>query len=473
MLYADDLGYGDLGCYAPTSKIPTPHIDALARQGMRCVDAHSSSGICTPSRYALLTGRHHWRKFHGIVRPFGGSVFDPERLTLAEMLQARGYRTACIGKWHLGWDWTAIRRADAEPLPGRGFAAEAFDWNRPIPGGPLAHGFDHYFGDDVPNFPPYTWIEDDRVVVAPTESLAVAPQPTEGSAECRPGPMARGWRLDAVMPELTRRAVAWLHERKGDRRPFFLYLPFTAPHTPIVPTADFAGTSAAGPYGDFVAQTDAAVGAVLRALESIGASENTIVVFTSDNGPEHYAYERVRRFGHRSMGHLRGLKRDVFEGGHRVPFLVRWPGVVRTGTTSNALICQTDLMATLAGIVGFRLPADAAEDSFDLLRHWRGETGAVRPHLVHNTFADTWAVRRGDWLYLDARDGAHTRVPEWYLPTQETSANPHPHALYDLARDPSQQNNVCAEHPEVVADMRSLLLRLREQDRSAPRAALW
>ena len=208
VLYADDLGYGDLGCYNPESRIATPHIDRLASEGMRFVDAHSSSGICTPSRYGLLTGRHHWRKFHEIVESFGPPVIEPERLTVPEMMRMHGYRTACFGKWHLGWDWAAIRREGAVPStePGKpqGYAPDAFDWSLPVPGGPLAHGFDHYFGDDVPNFPPYAWIEDDRLPVAPTVPYVPSPVPSEGQAEGRPGPMVVGWQQDQVMPKIGR-----------------------------------------------------------------------------------------------------------------------------------------------------------------------------------------------------------------------------------------------------------------------------
>lgn len=471
VLYADDLGYGDLGCYAKDSKIPTPNLDRLAAEGLRCTDAHSSSGICTPSRYALLTGRHHWRRFHEIVDSFGPSVFRVGDLTLADLLRERGYRTACIGKWHLGWDWAALRRPGAEPVAGKGYDAAAFDWSLPIPDGPLAHGFAHYFGDDVPNFPPYTWIEDDRVLTAPTVPYAPDPLPREGHHEGRPGPMAEGWQLDAVMPELTRRAVAWLRERAGSAEPFFLYFPFTAPHAPIVPAAEFAGTSGAGPYGDYVVEVDAAVGAVLRALDEGGLAGDTIVVFSSDNGPEHYAYERLRRFEHASANGLRGVKRDVWEGGHRVPLLVRWPGVIAPGRTSDALVGQVDLMATIAHAVGAELPDDAAEDSFDQLPVWRGERDAVRDFLVHNTFAAKWGIRRGRWLLLAQPDGTHGKVPDWVTERFGYAANEHDVVLCDLAADPGQLHNLCEAHPDVVAELRALLADVRARGSSAPRLA--
>lgn len=469
ILYADDMGYGDLGVQNPESKIPTPNLDRLAAEGLRFTDAHSSSGICTPSRYALLTGRHHWRKFHGIVNAFGPSVFAADRLTLPEMLRAREYRTACIGKWHLGWDWAALRRPDAEADPRAGYAPDAFDWDKPIPDGPLAHGFDHYFGDDVPNFPPYGWIRDDRLVDAPTLPLQVTPEPDEGSAECRPGPMVAGWRLDAVMPRLMREAVAWIDGRKGRSEPFFLYLPFTSPHAPIVPAPEFRGRSGAGPYGDYVAQTDAAVGAVLAALERNRFTDRTLVLFTSDNGPEHYAYERTRRYEHRSTGPLRGLKRDLWEGGHRVPFIVRWPGKVVSGGVCPALVGQVDWMATVAAIVDFPLPVDAAEDSFDLLPLLRGEVSQVRDFHIHNTRAHEYAIRQGNWVLIDAPSGAVTRVPAWYDEANDYAPDDSPAALYDLREDLAQRRNLLAEHPARAAELRALLTRIREQGFSAPR----
>jgi len=334
ILYADDMGYGDLAVQNPQSKIPTPNLDKLASQGLRLTDAHSSSGICTPSRYALLTGRYHWRKFHNIVAAFGPPSFDDERLTLPEMLKERGYHTACIGKWHLGWNWNAIRKKGAKPKGAgrnKAYAAADFDWSKPIPGGPLAHGFDYYFGDDVPNFPPYAWIENDRVVEAPSIAYAPDPLPTEGAPEGRPGPSVAGWQQDQVMPTLTRKAVEYIGKQKNASKPFFLYFPWTSPHAPIVPVEEFQGSTKAGGYGDFMHQSDQSAGKVLAALEANGLSKNTIVIFTSDNGPEKYAYERVRDSKHSSMGELRGLKRDIYEGGHRVPMVIRWPGRARPG----------------------------------------------------------------------------------------------------------------------------------------------
>ncbi len=455
ILYADDMGPGDIAAANPDSKIPTPHLDRLCREGTRFTDAHSSSGICTPSRYALLQGCYHWRKFHGIVQAFGQPVLDEDRTTLAELLKARGYRTACIGKWHLGWDWAAIRKPgiDARPEGGKTpHALNDFDWSRPIPGGPLAHGFDRYFGDDVPNLPPYAWINNDRIVAPPTVPLQTPGTPAEGNWEARPGPAVDGWDFHAVMPRLTDEAMAWIGDQKPDQ-PFLLYMPFTSPHAPIVPTAEFRGRSQAGGFGDFMVQTDATVGRVLAALDAKGLADNTIVIFSADNGPEAYAYERVRAFGHRSMGPLRGVKRDLWEGGHRVPLLVRWPGRVPAGRVEGGLISQIDLYATLAGIVGTEIPAGSAEDSLDQRSLLTGTGPSRRDTLVHNTAPQKYAIRHGDWVLIDARSGGQSRVPDWFMKAEGFAQNDQPGELYDLRADPGQRRNLYAAEPQRVADL--------------------
>ncbi len=459
ILYADDFGYGDLGCQNPAAKIPTPHLDRLAREGTRFTDAHSSSGVCTPSRYALLHGRAHWRKFHGIVNAFDQPILDPERLTLAELLRGKGYATAAIGKWHLGWDWDAIRRAGTTPRVEKGnrvFAPGDFDWSRAIPGGPLDHGFDVYFGDDVPNFPPYAWFENDRLPVAPSVDLQISAETAEGNWECRAGPAVPDWDFRAVMPRLTARAVDWI-EGQSAARPFFLYFPFTSPHAPIVPTAEFTGRSAAGGYGDYVVQTDAAVGAVLDALGRKGLLDDTLVIFSSDNGPERYAYERIRRHGHRSMGPLRGLKRDLWEGGHRVPLLVRWPGRVPAGRVEDGLVSQMDLFATLAAVVGAGIPAGSAEDSIDQSACLLGTGPSRRTMLIHNTSPGRYALREGDWVLIDAPTGGVSQVPEWYALERGDAPNDQPGELYNLRDDLAQRSNRYAAEPRRVDALRQQL----------------
>ncbi|MFT4539564.1 MAG: arylsulfatase A [Planctomycetota bacterium] len=476
VLYADDLGYGDVAAQNPESKIPTPGLDRLASQSLRFNDGHSSSGICSPSRYALLTGRHHWRDFHGIVGVFGPSKFVPERVTLPEMLQAKNYATACIGKWHLGWDWPAIHKEGAKPeTVGKRqvWAAGSFDWSLPIPDGPLAHGFDHYFGDTVINFPPYAWIEDDRVLKAPDRAMDSSQwKPIkEGQWECRPGPMVTGWDPYAVLPTTAAKSIEYIRSRKNKQQPFFLYIAFPSPHAPIIPSDAFDGKSEAGAYGDFVFETDDACARILKALDESGQAENTIVIFTADNGPEQYAYARDERFGHWSAAPFRGLKRDIYEGGHHVPFFVRWPGVVEAGV-SDALVSQVDLMATLASVVGAKLPDDAAEDSHDMLPLWRGEVATVRTSHVHNTCQDEYALRSGDWLLIAAKSGYVSRRNAKWEERHTTPADDDGLVeLYNLAEDPGQRYDLAQHKPKLVSQLQKELQLIRERGHSAPRLA--
>ncbi|QDT14385.1 sulfatase family protein [Alienimonas californiensis] len=473
ILYADDLGYGDVGATNPASKIPTPHLDRLAAEGLTFTDAHSSSGICTPSRYALLTGRHHWRDFHGIVNSFGGSVFEDGQVTLASLLKENGYRTACIGKWHLGWDWEAIRNPAVGPLgKGRqkGLPPEAFDWSKPIPGGPLAVGFDRYFGDTVINFPPYAWIEDDRVTQAPTvmKDESTWPPIKEGNWECRPGPMVEGWNPYDVLPTLADRGVQYLQEQAEADEPFFLYFAFPSPHAPIIPNDKFDGASQAGPYGDFVHETDHVVGRLLAALEESGQAANTLVVFTADNGPERYAYAREQAFDHWSAAPFRGLKRDIHEGGHHVPFFVRWPGVTEPGATTDALTSQVDLFATIAEATGAALPPNAAaaegaryQDSVSLMPVLKGAPTSGRTTIVQNTNPNAYAFRQGDRLLINAKTGHHSGVDPKWLEKHDTPREQGDVHLYNLAEDVGQQRDLAAERPDETAEMQAALQRAR------------
>lgn len=477
ILYADDLGFGDLGCYNSASKILTPNLDKLASEGMRFTDGHSSSGICTPSRYALLTGRHHWRKFHGIVGPLGPSVFDKERLTLPEMLKTKSYTTGAIGKWHLGWDWNAIRKpgtAAAGRKSKKGTSYQSLDWSKSIPDGPLAHGFDYYFGDTVINFPPYCWIENDKVVKAPDTMMDTSKwkKIKEGNWECRPGPMVSDWDPYQNIPTTTKKGVNFIKAQAKTGNPFFLYFAYPAPHAPIIPNDKFDGKSKAGPYGDLVYEVDDSVGQLLNALKESGQAENTLIIFTADNGPEAYAYQRDAKFDHWSASPLRGLKRDIYEGGHRVPYIVKWPGNVPAGKTSNELVSQIDIMATIASVVDFKLPNDQAEDSHNQLPLFTGKTKtSPRTTHIHNTFANKYVIRDGDWLLVDTKSGySRRKIHEpWekkhgYKPEGNQEAY-----LYNMKEDVGQKHNVIDKHPEKAKQLRALLKKIREQGHSAPR----
>lgn len=474
VILADDLGYGDLGCFNDESKIPTPHLDRLAAEGLRLTDAHSPSSVCTPTRYGLLTGRYAWRTAltKSVLWPWDPPLIEDARRTLPELLRDAGYRTACVGKWHLGWDWPldeAGRVTDefeghTWPAARRGEIGARVNWERPIAGGPLAHGFDHYFGDDVPNFPPYTFIEDDRALLRPT---AQKPPGMFGHA----GPALPGWDLGVVLPTLAQRAASWIeeHGRTGGDAPFFLYLPLTAPHTPIAPSPHFAGKSAAGAYGDFVCEVDWVVGEVLAALERSGAAGDTLVVFTSDNGsPQRNGVGMsgpvgsvLEEFGHDPSRPWRGLKSDAWEGGHRVPFLVRWPGRVPAGAESPAPLVHTDLYRTLANLVGQAVPDDAGEDSVDQLAVLTGGDAAARDHLVHHSGNGLFGIRVGRWKLIEGRgSGGFSR----WTPPEDAPAG----QLYDLESDPAEQRNVYAEHPEVVAELQARLAEIRAAGRSVP-----
>ena len=474
VILADDLGYGDVGCYNAQSKIPTPHLDHLATEGMRFTDAHAPDAVCTPTRYGLLTGRYAFRSRlkSGVLGPWGEPLIEAGRGTLPGFLRQRGYATACIGKWHLGWDWPTKDSRPASSTDGLGNV----DFTRPIANGPTTRGFDFYFGVDVPNYPPYCFIENDRTVGVPS-----LPAPLVSGAINRPGPMLAGWSLTNILPELTLRAVRYVEDAAQSRRPFFLYFPLTAPHYPIVPTAEFKGRSQAGDYGDFVAQVDGVVGDVLAALARTGLATNTLVVFTSDNGPECVeigpgAYDRIRRYGHYSMDGLRGVKRDTWEGGHRVAFLARWPGHIPAGASSAETICHVDLMATCAALLGSKLPSGAGEDSYNILPALLGKklSRPIREATVLHGCNGSFAIRQGEWVLIDSPSGdnngnkQHPGEPDWFKQERGYTKNELPGELYNLHDDLTERRNLYAEKPDVVKRLKALLQKYKAAGRTTP-----
>jgi arylsulfatase A len=477
IIYADDMGYGDLNIQNPNSKIPTPHLDQLAREGMRFSDAHSSSGICSPSRFALLTGTYHWRRQHGIVDSFGPPFFKDTDYTLPQMLKERGYTTGAIGKWHLGWNWTLKTppsgRVEQWERVREFYRPEDIDWSGPIRGGPLDRGFDTYFGDGTINFPPYAWVENDRMVELPTSVMDINNigfETKEGSWEFRPGPKVEGWNPYEVLPTLTKRAVSWIDQQNADQ-PFFLYFALPSPHAPIIPNDEFLGKSEAGGYGDFMVQTDWVAGQVLNALKANGLDKNTLVIFTADNGPEGYAWARAENYGHFSMGELRGLKRDVWEGGHHVPFIIKWPGHVPAHSVSNEVISQVDIMATISAITGAKLPAEAAPDSYNLLPVAEGVSllTPLREATVHNTYEGIWGLRQGEWLYIDGPTGGHRKMPKSFMALRGYEEFESDVLLFDLHQDPGQRVNLSKQYPDRIKAMAALLQRYRDQGHSVTR----
>lgn len=456
ILYADDMGVADVSYGDPNAKIQTPHLDRLASQGMTFTDGHSSSGICTPSRFALLTGQHHWRRFHGIVNAFGPSVFKPDDFTIPKMLRQKGYSTGCFGKWHLGWDFDAIRKPGTKTSDK---AAESFDWTKRIPGGPLAHGFDYYFGDGTINFPPYCWIEKDRFLSIPTKPV-IKSKPLAGGGSFRAGPMAEDWNPYDVLPTITQKTVEWIAGQKKNQ-PFFAYLAFNSPHYPIVPNKKFHGTSKAGYYGDFVIETDAMVGKILKAVKEHGFAENTLVIFSADNGPETHAFERLQEFNQWSSGKYRGVKRDLYEGGHRVPMIMRWPGKIPPGSVSDEVVSQVDFAATFAHIAGHKLNKKEAIDSYNLLPVLQGAPypTPLRLATVQNTNPQKFALRQGDWVLINTSQGSAKKEPSAYL--QHFGLKPFSPEdtclLFNLKKDPGQKHNLADKHPQRVENMNTLL----------------
>jgi arylsulfatase A-like enzyme len=462
IIYADDLGYGDVQCNNPErGKIPTPNIDKLASQGMRFTDGHSSSSVCSPSRYTLLTGRYHWRTKlqQGIVGLWEKPLIAPDRMTIGTLAKQQGYRTACIGKWHLGWDWP-VTKEQRKLLSHAGTDAteehitawrEIF--SKSIAGGPTTRGFDLYFGTDVPNWPPFCFIENNRARGIPSELL---PRPLMGNNQAsKQGPALKDWKLEAILPALGDRAVRFINESVETKQPFLLYLPLTSPHTPLAVNPEWKGRSGLNLFADFVMETDAVVGRVLDALEKSGAADNTLVLFTADNGCAPYVGAKdLEKLGHYPSGPLRGYKFDAWEGGHRVPFIARWPGVVKSGAVCHQLVYQADFLRTFADVFSVKLPDNAGEDSFSLMPLFKGEDKPIRENAVSAAAKGTPALRSGFWKYIPA-------------PGSDESQ---PVQLYNLADDMGETKNLAAAMPEKVAEMNALLEKLITAGRSTPGA---
>lgn len=448
LLFADDLGYGDVACYNRKSKIPTPSIDALAKAGMRFTSAYSGAAVCVPSRYALLTGRY---AFRGAPLRWGSQpTIQKGRTTLASLLKSKGYETACVGKWHCGFE-KGVKRQD-----------------RALVGGPLDRGFDRFFGQHGSlDQPPYFYIRDRRAVDPATEPIAQSHDNSHSviyqGKFWRSGKVAPNFKHEEVLDRYAAEAVKFLqdHHHRASKQPFFLYFALTAPHGPWLPAEQFIGKSEAGPLGDFVVHVDHVVGRVLTTLEELGMQENTLVLFTSDNGPLWFDGD-VKRYGHDSSGGLRGRKGDIWEGGIRMPLIARWPGKIPGGSTSEQIVSQIDLLATFAAIVGRELPADAGADSFNMLPVLLGTQGEkpVRDSLIlQSTGANNLAIRHGDWKYIPwLGSGGFLTKPSRVQPASGEA----PGQLYNLRVDPGEQQNRYREHPEVVERLSKLLEQQRQ-----------
>jgi len=474
VVLADDLGYGDPACYNPAGRIATPVLDRLAAEGMRFTDAHTTSSVCTPTRYGLLTGRYNWRSRlqRGVLGGLSPRLIEPGRDTVASILRRQCYHTACIGKWHLGMDWVVKPGESVSPL-----AVEsreqvfAVDYGQPITNGPDAVGFDYFWGIAASlDMVPYTYIENDRVTALPTDDRDFPMVADRETGRCRQGPAAPGFEPERVLPDTVAKCADYIRSRAAAARagrPFFLYVPLTAPHTPILPTPDWQGRSQLNAYGDFVMQTDAAIGEILAALDEHGLTDDTLVIVTSDNGCSPQAdFPALAQAGHDPSGGLRGHKADIYEGGHRVPFLVRWPGRVQPGSTTDHLASTVDILATCVAAAGSDVPPEAGEDSVSLLPTLVGATDPPRTSLAMHSINGSFAVREGRWkLCLCPGSGG------WSPPRpgrgQDDAGLP-PVQLFDLEADRAETTNLEAEHPEVVARLTALLEGWVAEGRSTP-----
>ncbi len=453
VILADDLGQGDLRCYNPQSRIPTPELDRLARQGMRFTDAHSPSSVCTPTRYGLLTGRYCWRSRlqRGVLWGYDTSLIEEDRPTVASVLRGCGYHTAAIGKWHLGFQ-----------------SGEKVDYAKPLRPGPLDCGFDRFFGIPASlDMDPYIYVEGDRAVAQATDS--VAERLERRGVFWRGGPRAPGFRHEDVLPELTNRARQYLRDRARERNPFFLYWALTSPHTPWLPDAKRLRQSKAGDYGAFVSMTDGAIGQVLRTLRETGQEKNTLVIVTSDNGA-HWLPNEIAQWGHRANGNWRGQKADIWEAGHRVPFLARWPGTIASGAVSNQLLCLTDLYATFSELAGAPAHSVGGEDSFSilpLLQRTPAKT-PLRDHVVHHSLHGHFALREGTWKLHTSRGSGGFTEPIEYRPKAGEPAG----ELFNLDADPGESMNLWKERPDLVVSMERRLAALRAAPRSTPQTGV-
>jgi arylsulfatase A-like enzyme len=457
-IMADDMGYGDLGCYNKKSKIPTPNMDRLAAEGMRFTDAHSPSAVCTPTRYGVLTGRYCWRTRlkRGVLGGYSPALIDTKRMTVASMLKQYGYSTACLGKWHLGLG-----------------SDKKTDYDKPLVPGPNALGFDYFYGIPASlDMTPYCYIENERPVEKPTLKIEAGKASEDGW--WRAGAIAPGFKHVEVLPHLTEKAVKYIddHANMSPDRPFFMYFPLPAPHCPIAPADFVKGRSKAGGYGDFVVEVDWTVGQVVKALERNKLTGNTLIIVTSDNGSpgrtkiKRDPYSIIEVYGHYPNGNLRGIKADSWDGGHREPFIARWPGRIPAGTTNDEVICLTDFMATCAAIVGAKLPDNAGEDSFNLLPALLDKKlkKPIRDSIVHHSLSGMFSIRQGKWkLILGLGSGGFTKPQNIEPKPGEPKGQ-----LYNLEDDLAESNNLWSKHPEIVERLTKLLDRYKEQGYTRP-----
>lgn len=451
-ILADDLGYGDVSCLNSQSAWKTPHIDALAREGMLFTDAHSGSAVCTPTRYGILTGRYSWRTplQNGVLWSYDSMLIRKNRATVASLLKNAGYQTACIGKWHLGLDWQKE-------------GTEKVALQKPLQFGPTDVGFDFFYGIAASlDIPPYVYIQNNRVTahtIGHTES-------SRGKAFWREGPIGDDFQHDQVLTHLNDRAIEYIKTASAKKEPFFLYYPLTAPHTPILPSRKWLGKSGTTEYGDFVLMVDELVGEIVQTVKDAGIEDETLIIFTSDNGFSPAAIgEELLSAGHNPSYVFRGAKADIYEGGHRIPFIVKWPQKITPNSQTTKTVCLTDLMATAANITGQPLQDNEGEDSYSLLPLLLQQGNYKRPYTIHHSIDGNFAIRNGKWKLIYAYGSGG-----WSAPTEKAAKemNLPPVQLYDLESDIGETKNVASLHPEVVNTLGAALQQIVESGRSTP-----
>lgn len=476
IIYTDDQGYGDMSALNPDAKFRTPNMDRIANEGVIFTDSHSSDAVCTPSRYSLLTGRYSWRTSlkKGVLGADGPCLIEKDRMTIASLLKENGYSTAMVGKWHLQMDFAGTKGKDR-------------DWSIPFKEGPIEKGFDYFFGIPASmNYGILTYLENDKVLDPPLlwTKKKVNGNPRSYQDNARPNdyrmtppyqeePDGEGWievapsfNDELVLETFTSKAVDYINKAAYKEKPFFLYMPITSPHLPHCTHPDFQGKTDCGNYGDFMEETDYRVGQVLDALDANGIADNTLVIFSSDNGAEtNYEYHR-ETYQHYSSLIYKGGKRDIYEGGHRVPFLMRWPAAINAGSIVDIPVCQTDYLATIADIVGVNLPDNAGEDSYSLLPAMQGKKygHSLRDAVIHHSASGHFAIRDGKWKLNMLRGSGGSLKPSFLKPGDGEPI----YELYDMETDPGETNNLYFEHPDIVGHLESKISSIIENGRSTP-----
>ena len=469
LILADDMGPGEPSFAG--GLVPTPALDRMVREGMRFTDAHTSSSVCTPTRYGILTGRYNWRsrlKSSVLFNPTDKALMDPDRLNLPTFLQKAGYHTACIGKWHLGADWAKLPR-DAKRDKNRRSASWRIDYSKPFKNGPVDVGFNEaFFILSSLDMAPYVYLRNNRAVAIPTVNKGFPHN--EYNKFQRVGAADEDFEASKCLGDWARESRSYIKRRAKDesKKPFFLYLPLTSPHTPIAPSEAFKGKyKQYSWYADFLAETDWVVAQVLEQLKESGVEDNTLVIFTSDNGFAPYVkIPKMFAAGYKPSGHWRGAKATIYEGGHRMPFIVRWPGKVAPGSTSDATVCTTDFFATFAELLGGKdeIPDNAAEDSFSFYPCLKGKKVQTRPFTIHHSISGKFAIRKGDWKLIMTRGAGGG----WGLPGNNIKTTAKLVQLYNLKDDPGETKNLEDEHPKIVDELVNDLAGALHNGRTTP-----